>query len=416
MTEPDLPPPHLQPPALDVSVEPLAAGERLGVWRIVAPLQAVASGHWYRAEHALASDEQAAVLVYELPDDATTVLLRFADDHPGLAQLQHPDIALALDSGLTPRGQPYVVMQWLDGQPLLPAAMQLPLRKRLQLVLQLCELLQAVHEHGQVLRELDPGMLWLGPQQQMRLMAQGLAPMLPDGDAAEHGFSLAAQALISPELREGQHAHLASEAYAVGMLMCLLVNGRMPGMDAAIAAHIGAPVQSLAAWVSLRSSERLSLDAMLQKATAPDMLDRHVSVQVLADDIVAWLAGDTRVLPPTPEPVLQGLNPPPPPPPLPVAKESKQGFYLALAMAVLGLLAMMAWLVAQLLRVPEGEPVQSVTPPVAASAAPPALTPPPPASPGAKPSRAAQAAPRAASAPRPAPAPAASGAGLSPES
>lgn len=338
------------PAAAGATVQPLAAGERLGVWRIVAPLQPVASGRWYRAEHGLASDEQAAVLVYEQPEDAATVLLRFADDHPGLHLLQHIDIALPLDSGLTPQGHPYVVMQWLEGQPLLPAAMQLPLRKRLQMVLQLCELLQAVHEHGQVLRELDPSMLWMGPQQQMRLMAQGLAPMMPDSEAAVHGFSVAAQALISPELREGQPAHLASEAYAVGMLMCLLVNGRLPGQEAGMAAHIGAPVQSLAAWVSLRASERLSLDAMLQKATAPDMLDRHVSVQVLADDIAAWLAGDTRVLPPTPEPVVTSL----PPPPLPPQKEGQQGLYLAVGMAVLGLLAMMAWLVAQLLRSPEG--------------------------------------------------------------
>jgi len=140
----------------------LQVGERLGVWRVVEGVQACASGHWYRVEHALAL-QQAAVLVYEQAEDAAAVLLRFADEHPGLHALRHPDIALPLDSGLTADGLPYVVMQWLDGRPLLPQVMELPLRQRLELVLQLCGILGHLHAQGQLLRELDPGLLWLSP-------------------------------------------------------------------------------------------------------------------------------------------------------------------------------------------------------------------------------------------------------------
>nr|WP_269840055.1 hypothetical protein [Paucibacter sp. M5-1]MCZ7882647.1 hypothetical protein [Paucibacter sp. M5-1] len=85
----------------------LSVGERLGVWRIAAALHAGDSGRWYRAEHSLADDVSAALLVYQQSADAAAVLLRFAELSAALNQLSHPALATPLDSGLTAEGKPF---------------------------------------------------------------------------------------------------------------------------------------------------------------------------------------------------------------------------------------------------------------------------------------------------------------------
>lgn len=290
-------------PAIPAPNPLLGGGERLGVWRITATLHACDSGRWYRAEHSLAREQATAVLVYEDAGDGAPLLLRFAELSALLAPLQHPVLAAPLDSGLTRAGLPYLALPWQDGQPLLAACSELPLRQRLELLLPLCEGLQYAHEQGLLLRELDPGLLWLAPGQQPRLMALGLAELAPELDAPPPRFSLAALPFVAPELMRPKHPaqpSLASEAYALGVLACWLVNGRAPRPNAN-----GVLMPSMASMASLGTAERFSLEALLQKAMAPSPALRHPSARELGEDLRAWLAGRNHsalTLTPMPEP------------------------------------------------------------------------------------------------------------------
>lgn len=279
----------------------LSVGERLGVWRVAAALHAGDSGRWYRAEHSLAGDVSAALLVYQQSADAAAVLLRFAELSGALSQLNHPALATPLDSGLSAEGKPYLALPWQDkGQPLLAAAAELPLRQRLQLLLQLCDALQYAHEQGLLLRELDPGLLWLVNGTELRLMALGLAELAPEPDAEPPQFSAAAAPFVAPELQRGAQPSLGSEAYALGVLACWLINGRPPKPDAN-----GVLMPSAASLGGLSTAERFSLEALLQKAMAPMSVARHPSARELGEDLRAWLAGQNHsalVLHPMPEP------------------------------------------------------------------------------------------------------------------
>jgi serine/threonine protein kinase len=287
----------------------LAPGEALGVWRIAAALHACDSGRWYRAEHALAPGELAAVLVYRRPADAAVVLLRFAELAGALSQLRHPAIATPLDSGLTPEGQPYLVLQWQEGQPLLTACAEQPLRQRLQLLLPLCEALHEAHDQGLLLRELDPGLLWLGEHGRLRLMGLGLAELAPEPDAPAPQFSSVTQPFVAPELQAGGQPSLASEAYALGLLACWLINGRAPKTDAR-----GLAMPSAASLAALNAADRLSLEALLQKALAAGPAQRHPSVRELGEDLRAWLGGQHHSA--------LALNPMPVPAPEPVPPDT----------------------------------------------------------------------------------------------
>lgn len=280
-----------KPAAVPATAPPgaLSLGERLGVWRCAEALQSCESGRWYRAEHSLAPDQQAAVLVFQQPADAAAVLLRFADQVAVLSQLQHPGIATPLDSGLSAAGLPYVVLPWSEGEPLLSALQPLSLRLRLQVLADLCEALHYAHEQGLLLRELDPGLLWLSPGPRLRLMGLGLSELAPELDAANPEFSAAVRPFVAPELRIGAQPSLASEVFALGMLCCWVINGRPPRVDAN-----GVLMPSAASLAALTAAERISLEALLHKAMADQPALRQPSARELGEDLRAWLAGQNH--------------------------------------------------------------------------------------------------------------------------
>lgn len=270
---------------VDLSSPDLAAGERLGVWRLQRPLSALPSGRWWRAVHSKGG-QTALVLVYQRPEDAGAVLLRMA--HAEGQDWSHPDIAWPLDSGLTHDGRPYVVVPPLDGEPLLQATTTASLRRRLDWVMQLCELLLLARSQGLALVELDPSLLWVGPQQQLRLI--GLALVRADADALRLGslqgqLSSAAQALHCPAALQGQPGGAQAQVYSVGQLMCMLANGRLLGE----AGSGASPVQALSQWISLSSGARAALDALLHKAVQADPALRPADLDELGAAIEAWL-------------------------------------------------------------------------------------------------------------------------------
>lgn len=260
-------------------------GDKLGVWRLHNPLAEVPSGRWWLAQHSL-SNQGAWVLVYARAEDAGAVLLRIAQTEG--QPWQHPDIAWPLDSGLTADGRPYVVMPLVDGEPLLAGAKQASLRRRLEWVVQLCELLLMAEGAGFALVELDPSLLWVGPQNQLRLMALALvradASVLRMG-ALQGQLSHAAQPLNCPAQAAGTPGSGSAQVFTVGMLMCLLVNGRLPQVGEANAA----PVQALSQWLALRPEARESLDQMLRRASAINPKDRPGDLGDLAAAIEGWL-------------------------------------------------------------------------------------------------------------------------------
>lgn len=277
----------------DPSSPQLVPGERLGVWRLQRPLGEVPSGTWWRAGHGL-GDQAALVLVYADRRDAGAVLLRMAavDGQRWL----HPDLAWPLDSGLTADGRPYVVMPLMEGEPLTLAVRGASLRQRLEWALQLCALLLAAQAQGLALVELDPSLLWVGAQKHLRLQALALAPH--DAQAQRLGclqgqLTAAAQVLQCPTHERGTPGGVQSQVYAVGMLICWMVNGRYPHDTGAESV---ATVQALTQWVSLPAPVRAALDALLCAAVHPDPVARPLGLEGLGQAIAAWLDGAEAAL------------------------------------------------------------------------------------------------------------------------
>ncbi len=284
------------------AAQPLpAVGERLGVWRVTAALFEVGSGHWFRVEHGLAAGESGMAMVYRNEADAQAVLMRFAEESDALLRAGVPGLGAATVCGLSPSGSPYLVVPAMEGAPLMRVAMALPLRRRMELLLELVAMLDAAQARGLVLHELDPGMLWLSPSQQLCWLGQGLAPR---GSQAPHVLVRAAEPLADPRQRAGVRPDAASEAYALGRLLGLLINGRLPRRDGAGEARVdgrtdpvvietaATPVASLQSWLSLSAAHRESLDRLLDRAMTDGQTfaDRGALAQAVSEWLEATAA------------------------------------------------------------------------------------------------------------------------------
>lgn len=276
----------LPPPAAAAALD---EGQVLGVWRLRKPLpdgEQAHAGQWYSAHHALATEQQAAVLVLDRNDQGAGVMLRYADQAGDLAKLQHPHIAVPSDSGVTPDAHPYLIIEGNHGEPLLPRLYTLGLRARIELLVQLCEALRSAHQQGWLLAELDPTMIWLGPEGGVRLMGLGLCRIPDPTDPFDRGLSLgAAPAFVAPERRNGEPPTLASEVYGLGALARVLVCGWEDTPRGLAPLRRSAAAQ----WPTLPEAQQARLDALLREAMAESPELRTRGAEGMADGLREWL-------------------------------------------------------------------------------------------------------------------------------
>jgi tetratricopeptide (TPR) repeat protein len=90
--------------------------------------------------------------------DSKSVLARFEQERQALALMDHPNIAKVYDGDLTESGQPYFVMEFIDGTPLgrFSDDARLDVRQRLELFIPVCLAVQHAHQKGVVHRDLKP--------------------------------------------------------------------------------------------------------------------------------------------------------------------------------------------------------------------------------------------------------------------
>ncbi|MGM9483047.1 hypothetical protein ACS5PN_17775 [Roseateles sp. NT4] len=276
----------LPPPA---AAAPLDEGQALGVWRLEKPLpdgEQAHAGQWYSAHHALAKEQKAAVLVLDRSDQGAGVMLRYADQAGDLGKLQHAHIAVPSDSGVTPDAHPYLIIEGQHGEPLLPQLHSLNLRQRVELLVQLCEALRSAHQQGWLLAEIDPAMIWLGPEGDVRLMGLGLTKIPDPTDPFDRGLSLGASAaFIAPERRNGEPPSLASEVFGLGALARVLVCGWEDTPKGL------APLRGSAGdqWPMMKEAQQIKLDAVLRSAMADSPELRMRGAESLADELREWL-------------------------------------------------------------------------------------------------------------------------------
>jgi eukaryotic-like serine/threonine-protein kinase len=212
-------------------------GRVVGNYKLVSVLGHGGTGTVYLGERA--DRQYSAQVAVKIVDSATThgeLGMRFRAERQILASLNHANIARLLDAGETEDAQPYLVMEYVHGEPLdrYCDRQQLDLRARLALFLEICGAVQYAHQNLVVHRDLKPANILVTSEGAPKLLDFGIAKLLDTGEAAaamaltRMNDRLLTPEYASPEQILGRPVTTASDVYALGVVLYELLTGLRP--------------------------------------------------------------------------------------------------------------------------------------------------------------------------------------------
>jgi tetratricopeptide (TPR) repeat protein len=280
--------------------------KRVGPYEIERLLGRGGMGAVYLAHRADGQFEQTvAIKLIDLPLATEIFRERFRQERQILAELQHPYIARLLDGGVTAGGDPYLVMEYVDGVPVHRFCEENSLSEsqRISLFLKVCEAVQFAHQNFVVHRDLKPDNILVTEDGTPRLLDFGTAKLLspslarPGDELTREGYQSFTPQYASPEQVLGNPITTASDTYSLGVLLYVLLTGTQPyelkelttgEMLRVICEE--APRRPARAAGSEKKLDQ-DLQAILLKALRKEPKERYLTAEQLASDLGAFLEG-----------------------------------------------------------------------------------------------------------------------------
>ena len=211
-------------------------GRRVGAWKLIRFIGEGGMARVYLAERCVGDfEQQAAVKLIRPGSDFKDILHRFRSERQLLARLEHPNIARLIDGGSTRAGQPYLVMEYVDGLHIDDYCNEnrLDLDQRLRLFCTVCDAVHYAHRNLVVHRDLKPGNILVDRDGQPKLLDFGISKVIsPDrldlADRTATVEGLLTPRYASPEQILRESTTTASDVYSLGVVLYELLTGLSP--------------------------------------------------------------------------------------------------------------------------------------------------------------------------------------------
>lgn len=294
------------------------AGQHVGAYTLVSQIGQGGMGSvWLAQRHDGRFERQAAVKFISIALAGGATEERFKREGSILGRLTHPHIAELLDAGISADGSPYLILEYVDGVAIDQYCDEhkLDVDARVKLFLDVLGAVAEAHAHLIVHRDIKPSNVLVRNDGQVKLLDFGIAKLLAqEGDTASatmltmEGGAAMTPRFAAPEQVTGGTVTTATDVYALGVLLYLLLTGEHPA---------GAGVHSTAGLVKAiveveapRASGNLSGGSAEKRNTTPEKLrrqlrgdletilgktlkktpqERYGSVTALADDLGRYL-------------------------------------------------------------------------------------------------------------------------------
>jgi serine/threonine protein kinase len=302
-----------------------SAGRTVGAYRLISEIGHGGMGSVWLAERSDGRFERRVAVKFLNFALAATGAERFKREGRILGQLADPHIAELIDAGVTSNGEPYLVLEHIDGAPIDEYCddHKLDVEARIHLFLDVLSAVSRAHANLVVHRDIKPSNVLVRNDGQVKLLDFGIAKLLA-GDASKamptaltvEGGAMTPQ-FAAPEQIAGGAITTATDIYALCVLLYVLLTGQHPaGPEAHSAADLVKAIVDTepptASDVVASRSAKIDIDAIAQKrASTPDKLrrtlrgdldtilgkalkknpqERYGSVAAFADDLRRYLA------------------------------------------------------------------------------------------------------------------------------
>ncbi|HSC58100.1 MAG TPA: serine/threonine-protein kinase, partial [Gemmatimonadales bacterium] len=219
------------PPMAELLASPVT--RELGPWRLERPIGQGGMGTVWLASRADGRFKATAAIKFlALALSGPEGESRFRAEGHVLARLTHPNIARLLDAGVSPGGQPYLVLEHVDGQAIDQWCDEhrLNVAGRVALFQQVLAAVAHAHANLIVHRDLKASNILVAKDGTVKLLDFGIAKMLegaPEDDTVTRTRMLTFDA-AAPEQIRGEPVSTATDVYALGILLYQLLAGRHP--------------------------------------------------------------------------------------------------------------------------------------------------------------------------------------------
>ena len=320
--------PSGHPDAMSAPIPTIAEGRRIGAYTILERIGEGGFGTVYLARQEQPIRRNVALKLVRAGASSAQVLARFEAERQVLALMDHPNIAVVYDAGVTEEGDPYFVMEHVSGSPITKYADEerLGVEDRLRLFQQLCEAIQHAHQKGVIHRDLKPSNVLVtraGEKALVKVIDFGVAKAVGGERLTQETMHTQAGVVIgTPEYMSPEQASLSplgvdtrSDVYSLGVMLYELLVGALPfdrepddllGLLQLIRDKepprlttrldsLGAAAPDIAARrrtdrQSLARRLRGDLESIVNKALEKDPSRRYSSAATLAEDVGRHLA------------------------------------------------------------------------------------------------------------------------------
>ncbi len=227
---------HALPLTEPPTPRPALVGKNIGPYQILGEIGRGGMGTVYRAVRSDGEfQREVAIKVIARGLEHPILLDRFRIERQILAKFEHPNIARLLDGGTTDDGLLYFVMEYVQGLPLTRYcdAKNLSVSERIRLLSKACEAVAYAHRNLVVHRDLKPDNILVTEDGVPKLLDFGIAKILESSSPADTDQTITMVRMVtpayaSPEQIRGEPVGIASDIYALGILLYELLTGRRP--------------------------------------------------------------------------------------------------------------------------------------------------------------------------------------------
>jgi serine/threonine protein kinase len=258
------------------------AGQRLGAYRLISRIGQGGMGSVWLAERCDGRFEgRAAIKLLNIALVGRAGEERFRREGTILARLTHPHIAHLVDAGVSPTGQPYLVLEHVNGQTIDRYCHEhaLGIEARLRLFLDVLEAVAHAHANLIVHRDIKPANVLVSVEGQVKLLDFGIAKLLEADDGWGHtragaltrdGATALTPEYAAPEQLAGGQITTATDVYALGVLLYVLLSGQHPA-----GSSTRSPVDLVRAIVD--TEPRRVSDSVVCRTETPEALTSHAA-------------------------------------------------------------------------------------------------------------------------------------------